>query len=209
MFANRTEAGAQLAKKLSSYSRDKGVVVLGIPRGGVAVAKEISTALHLPLSVLVIRKLGAPSNPELAIGAVANDGKPVWNTPVLEHLRVSETYPREELARQLVQVRRRMQLFGLSNRFPVHDKLIILVDDGIATGATVKAAISILRKQKVKKIVLAVPVCSGETAVELAALVDEFVCLERPTRFEAVGEFYEDFRQVSDADVKALLNQAG
>lgn len=207
MFRDRVDAGERLAEGLTGFAEQRGVLVLGIPRGGVVVAQAVARMLSLPFSALIVRKLGAPGNPELAIGAVAGDGKPVWNEALLGHLAVPESWKKEELERQLKEVRDRMRRFGLTQDLPLQGKTVVLVDDGVATGATVKAALQVLEMRGCKRRVLAVPVCAPDTAEELRRLADEFVCLEQPQLFTAVGQAYEDFREVSDEDVKKLLLQ--
>ncbi|MFH1106594.1 MAG: phosphoribosyltransferase family protein [Candidatus Micrarchaeota archaeon] len=206
MFSNRSEAGRLLAEKLGRHA-NSGALVLGIPRGGVVVAAEVAKALHLPLSVFVVRKLGAPGNPELAIGAVANDGAAYWNDGVIAHLGVGKGYRRDVLARESGEVRRRLSLLGVSAELDVKGRTVILVDDGIATGATMKAGIRCLRKAGAKKIIVAVPVCPPDAPEQFAGLADDFVCLERPVFFAAVGQFYADFPQVTDVEVKRLLSK--
>lgn len=191
MFRNRRDAGTHLVGKLSSY-RGTQSIVIGLPRGGVVVAAEIAKNLHLPLDVLVVKKIGSPHNLELAIGAVAPDG-------------VSVGEKNKELSRQVERVMR----FYRKGRKPllVRGKTVIVVDDGIATGTTMKAAVLWLRKKRVRKIVLAVPVAPYELPGKLAADVDELVVLETPDDFSAVGQFYDNFEQVTDEDVVELLQR--
>ncbi len=213
MFANREEAGRQLAQRLLHVKDEHadGVVVLGLPRGGVVVAAEIARVLDAPLDVLVVRKLGAPGQPELAIGAVTNGAQPqrVLNQQVIHMLGVSEAYLQEEIGRQLVEVRRRQELYrGGRPAVRLGGRTVIVADDGIATGATVRAGIQALRRSALDRIVLAVPVAPPEVAESLRTEVDQLVCLHTPSAFGAVGAFYADFSQTSDAEVIALLEQA-
>jgi predicted phosphoribosyltransferase len=204
LFSDRVDAGRLLAGRLKRY-RGSGAVVFGIPRGGVVTAAEVARSLHLPLSVLVVRKLGAPNNPELAAGAVANDGNAVWNGDVLQMLGVGEEYKQKILSSEFEEVKRRLQLFGAGAALDVKDKVVIVVDDGIATGATMKAGVQCLRRAGAKKIVVAVPVCPPNSPEEFKGLSDEFVCLELPAGFQAVGQFYAEFSQVGDNEVRRLL----
>ncbi len=213
MFANREEAGRQLAQRLLHVKDEHadGVVVLGLPRGGVVVAAEIARVLDAPLDVLIVRKLGAPGQPELAIGAVTDGEQPqrVLNQQVIHMLGVSEAYLQEEIRRQLVEVRRRQELYrGGRPAVRLGGRTVIVADDGIATGATVRAGVQALRRSALDRIVLAVPVAPPEVAESLRAEVDQLVCLHTPSAFGAVGAFYADFSQTSDAEVIALLEQA-
>jgi putative phosphoribosyl transferase len=196
------------ARKLAST---EGVVVLGLPRGGVVVAARIADALAVPLDVLVVRKLGAPGQPELAIGAVTDGDQPrqIFNDRVIRMLGVGQDYLTQEIERQLGEVRRRQALYrGGRPGEPLAGRCAVVVDDGIATGATVRAGIQALRQSAVASIVLAVPVAPPETAAALEAEVDELICLHTPGGFMAVGAFYADFSQTSDQEVIALLDEA-
>ncbi len=207
MFKNRQEAGRQLAQRLL-HLIDERAVVLGLPRGGVVVATEVALVLGAPLDVLVVRKLGAPHQPELAIGAVTNGDQPqrILNDRVIAMVGVSDEYLQTETAAQLDEVKRRQTLYrGGRSAVTTAGRTVIVVDDGIATGATVRAGIRSLRQTNVKQIVLAVPVAPPQTAERLRAEVDELVCLATPHTFAAVGAFYQDFSQTTDAGVIAAL----
>ncbi|MFH1200634.1 MAG: phosphoribosyltransferase family protein [Candidatus Micrarchaeota archaeon] len=206
MFSDRAQAGRMLAEKLKRYA-NSGAVVLGIPRGGIVTASEVASELQLPLSVLVVRKLGAPGNPELAIGAVANDGAAYWDEETIAILNVGGDYRKEVLAQEFAEVKRRLELFGSGTGLGVKGKTAIVVDDGIATGSTMKAAVRCVRKAGAKKIVVAVPVCPASAPAEFGDLADEFVFLESPAGFQAVGQFYARFAQVSDEEVRRLLGK--
>jgi putative phosphoribosyl transferase len=211
MFVNREDAGRQLAQRLLPLKDDhpEGVVVLGLPRGGVVVAARIAEAIEAPLDVLVVRKLGAPGQPELAIGAVTDGNRPqkVLNDRVIRTLGVGRDYLDHEIERQLDEVRRRQALYrGGRPGESLEGRWAIVVDDGIATGATVRAGIQALRNSNVAGIVLAVPVAPPETAANLASEVDELICLMTPSGFMAVGAFYADFMQTTDDEVIALLD---
>ncbi len=212
MFTNRQDAGRQLGARLGHLKAEPGagVVVLGLPRGGVVVAAQIATALAAPLDVLVVRKLGAPLQPELAIGAVTDGERPqrILNTRVIASLGVDPDYLEREATRQLKEVKRRQSLYrGNRPSVSLSGRTVVVVDDGIATGATVRAGIQALRQAPVARIVLAVPVAPQVTVEVLGDKVDELVCLETPLVFPAVGSFYVDFRQTTDVEVIALLEE--
>lgn len=207
MFTDRTEAGKRLAERLSDY-KGQDVVVLAIPRGGVVVAGEVAKGLSCPLDLIIPRKIGAPGNPELAIGAVAGEGKVMLNTQLKETLRVSSEYVEEEVQRQLAEIDRRRKRY-LGDRPPVNltGKTVIVVDDGLATGYTALAAVNAVREKKPEKIVLAVPVAPRDTYEHLVGEVDELVCLSIPEFFYAVGQFYLDFSQTTDEEVIEILKK--
>jgi predicted phosphoribosyltransferase len=208
IFRDRREAGRLLAERLSRYG-DEEPLVLALPRGGVPVGYEVARALRAPLDVVVARKLGAPGQPELGIGAVAPGGVRVLNEEVLPWLAVSDEYLEAIEREEAVEVERRMRLFRGEGPAPeVKDKTAILVDDGIATGVTARAAIEYLLQQEPRRLVLAVPVCAAQTAEELGSEVDDLVCLNVPGELWAIGLWYEDFEQVSDAEVVELLRRA-
>lgn len=209
-FHDRTDAGKQLAAALAGYA-GKDCVVLALPRGGIPVAAEIAFALHAPLDVLLVRKIGAPQQPELAIGAVVDGGAPVF-VRNKELLRLTGTGEREFNAiarRELAEIERRRRLY-LQGGTPLDPKgrIAIVVDDGIATGATMRAALQATRMRGPKELVLAVPVAAAETLESLRGEADRVVCLETPEPFGAVGYFYDDFDQVTDAEVIAALARA-
>jgi putative phosphoribosyl transferase len=209
VYADREAAGRVLARRLSSHAHTD-VVVLGIPRGGVPVAKEVADALNAPLDVIVVRKLGAPGQPELGIGAVVDGDHPraIFNQDIIEHLGVSDEYVEAEIARQLIEVNRRESAYrGGRARIPLAGKTVIVVDDGIATGSSVRAALRGVRRQKPKRLILATPVAPAESIEALRSDADEIICLETPEDFFAVGQFYRDFRQVSDDEVKEILKK--
>jgi len=209
VFRNRVEAGKRLAEELLDY-REKDVIVLAIPRGGVVVGYQVAHILSVPLDLIIPRKIGAPMNPELAIGAVSQDGTIVLNNELVKMLRIPESYIKEKADRQIQEIERRMKKYrGEGKPLPVlKGKTIILVDDGIATGATMRAAILSIRKQKPATLVVAVPVGPMETIMTLKNEADGVVCLEIPELFHAIGQFYEDFRQISDEEVIQLIEKA-
>jgi putative phosphoribosyl transferase len=206
-FHDRDDAGRQLATAVAKLGlRD--VIVLAIPRGGVVVAKQVADALGAPLDLVVARKIGAPGNPEYAIGAVAQDGEPVIDDLAVNAAARGAEYIRVESGRQAEEVRRRLRQYRGDRQYPeLEGKTVVVVDDGIATGSTVKAAIRSLRKRRPRLLVLAVPVAPPETLQALSPEVDEIVCLAAPEAFSAVGEFYEDFRQVEDSEVEEILRR--
>jgi predicted phosphoribosyltransferase len=206
-FADRADAGRRLAEALRHY-RDRDPVVLALPRGGVPVAAEIAAALSAPLDVLLARKIGVPSQPELAMGAVVDGAEPivVRNPEVIRLAHVDARAFEAAAARALVEVERaRSRLVGQRPRVEVAGRAAILVDDGVATGATARAALQALRLKVPRTLTLAVPVASAEALAALEREVDDLVCLERPASFLAVSAFYRDFRQVEDAEVVAIL----
>jgi putative phosphoribosyl transferase len=206
-FSNRIEAGRRLAESLKEFAGDGGVV-LAIPRGGVVLGYEIAQKLHLELDVIVPRKLGAPNNPELAIGAVAEDGTAILDDNLVAYLGVNEEYIQQESERQKLEIKRRLKLYRQgAPPLSIKGRNVIVVDDGIATGSTMKAALASLRKQGVKKIVVSVPVGPPSTISELGRMADKVVCLYMPEYFEAIGQFYVDFSQTSDEEVIDLLRK--
>ena len=206
MFRNRVDAGRQLAKRLEGDYRGTDAVVLAIPRGGVVVANEVARALDLKLDLIIPRKIGAPGNPELAIGAVAV-GKAMINEPVVRELGIPESYIESETKKQLDEIARRRKLY-LGNRSPISLKgrTAIVVDDGLATGYTALAAVDAVKQQNPRKTVLAVPVAPTDTCERLEKEVDEIICLESHELFFAVGQFYEEFSQTTDEEVIDILS---
>ncbi|MFO5494528.1 MAG: phosphoribosyltransferase [Cuspidothrix sp.] len=207
-FRNRTEAGKLLAGQLTDYANRSDVLVLGLPRGGVPVAYEVAKELDAPLDVCLVRKLGVPGHKELAMGAIAAGGVRVINENVIDWLRISPETINEVAAMEIRELDRRSHIYRGNRPLPkVKNHTIILVDDGIATGATIRAAISTLKKQKPRKLVVAVPVAGLSTCEELQAEVDEVVCILKPEDLYAIGLWYEDFQQTTDAEVCELLTR--
>jgi len=208
-FQDRTEAGRQLAASLGPYAGRDDVLVLGLPRGGVPVAFEIAMALDAPLDVFIVRKLGLPGHEEFGIGAIASGDVRVVDEAVLRAYDVDPDTLARITARERLELERREHLYRDDRAFPaIEDRVVILVDDGLATGSTMRAAIAALREKHPSKIVVAVPVGARESCTAMARLVEEVVCLETPDPFYAVGLWYEDFEQTDDAEVHELLERA-
>src|SRR5881628_2919080 len=208
-FANRTEAGRLLAKKLVKYAGRDDVIVLGLPRGGVPVAFEVAQRLGAPLDVFIVRKLGVPGFEELAVGAIASGGVRVLNEDVMRALPNADQIIEDVTAKEMAEVERREQSYRDGRPAPeLRDRVAILVDDGLATGATMRAAIKALRQRGAAKIVVAVPVGPPDTCREFEDEADEVICASAPEFFQAVGQYYEDFSQTSDEEVRELLARA-
>ena len=208
-FANRAEAGRQLAEKLIAYRNHASAIVFGLPRGGVPVASEVAARLGLPLDVFVVRKLGVPGYEELAMGAIASGDVLVRNEEVMSALPNSEAILEALRAREKVELQRREIRYRQGRPAPdLKERVIILVDDGLATGATMRAATAALRMQGVARIVVAVPVGAPETCQVIQSEADETICAIMPASFYGVGQFYEDFSQTTDEEVQELLSNA-
>jgi putative phosphoribosyl transferase len=208
-FRNRTEAGQLLAEKLKKYTGRDDVIVLGLPRGGVPVAYEVAQSLGAPLDVFIVRKLGVPGFEELAVGAIASGGVRVLNEDVMRALPNASEIIESVTARETIELQRREQSYRDGRPAPeLRDRVIILVDDGLATGATMRAAVKALRQRGVAKIVVGVPVGPPDTCREFEEEADETVCASAPEFFQAVGQYYEDFSQTSDEEVRELLRRA-
>ena len=209
LFRDRADAGRQLAARLQQYADDPGVVVLGLPRGGIPVAHEVARALHAPLDVFVVRKLGVPGYPELAMGAIASGGVRVLNEDVVTGLGIPEDVIEAVAADEAAELRRREQAYR-EGRPPleVRGKKVILIDDGLATGATMRAAVQALRQLGPAEVIVAVPVGAPETCAELQQEADRAICAVTPEPFLAVGYWYGDFSQTTDEEVQELLAQA-
>jgi putative phosphoribosyl transferase len=207
IFSDRRDAGRQLAHRLEEYKERKDVIVLGLARGGVVVAHEIATALKLPLNVVVVRKIGAPLNPELALGAVTETGEGIFNEQLISILGISPEYLKHEVEKESEAAQERLHLYrGMRSAPDLHGKSVILVDDGIATGASIRVAIKGVRAEGAAKILLAIPVAAPDSLRRIQKEVDEVICLFSPAFFEAVGSFYRSFTQTSDEEVSRLLS---
>lgn len=209
MFKNREEAGELLAQELAAYQNDPAAILLALPRGGVAVAYQLSLALHLPLDVLITRKIGAPGNPEYALGAVSETGAVYWNREALAGLALTDRDLTAAVHAQQQEVARRVALYRQGRPFPaLKDRTVILVDDGLATGATFFASVATARQGHPRRVIGAVPVGPRSTVDQARAIVDQLVILRVPDPFYAVGNFYRDFEQVEDREVLQYLNLA-
>jgi len=208
LFLNREEAGFLLAKKLKNLGFSKNALVLAIPRGGIIVGKAVANSLGAELDIIIAKKLGAPGNPELAIGAVGQEGEAMLNKDLIASLKVSDSYIAQEIKKQKREAKRREEFFHHGRRQKkIAGRVVILVDDGVATGSTVLAAASIIKNRNPKKLVLAVPVASIQTVKSLEKIFDRLVVLKTPADFGAVGSFYRNFPQVEDWQVKQILEE--
>lgn len=206
LFKSRQEAGTKLAEKLTHFKGKKNLIILAIPRGGLTVGKQISLVLKCPLDVIVTKKIGAPGNSELAIGAVGTIGEPVVNEELASRVGASEDYLRKEIVNRKKEVERRIKEYRKDKKpLKLKNKTVILTDDGIATGATMRAAVEVARQQEPKRIVVAIPVTAHDSLKELEELADEVVYLDAPKMFFAVGQFYKNFPQITDEEVQKLL----
>jgi predicted phosphoribosyltransferase len=209
LFRDRFDAGRRLAARLQKHANRPDVIVLALPRGGVPVGYEVARALGAPLDVFLVRKLGFPGQEEFAMGAIASGGVRILNTNLLRRFHVPDHTVEAIAARELAELERREQAYrGSTAPLSVRGHTVILVDDGLATGSTMRAAAAALRRMHPARIVVAVPVGAGDSCEEFGALVDEVVCAETPEPFQAVGQWYEDFAQTTDDEVRELLQRA-
>lgn len=208
MFFDRIDAGKQLGKKLE-FLKKQNPLILAIPRGGVVVANAIAAFLESKLDIIVSRKIGAPHNPELAIGAVLHDGSYFPNIEVVKMLQIPQSYIDSEIVEQMKEITRRLISYRGSVHYELEGKTVVLVDDGLATGATMVVAALWVKKQKPKKVIVAVPVGAKDTVQKLKEIVDEIVVLSVPDFFNAVGQFYENFEQVEDNEVQEIMRKYG
>jgi predicted phosphoribosyltransferase len=205
-FRDRRDAGRQLAQALAGYAGRPDVVVLALPRGGVPVAYEVARALHAPLDVFLVRKLGVPGHEEVAFGALASGGVRVLNEDLVQRLGIPPRVIAAVTAAERTELQRRRRAYrGHRRPAPVRGRIVILIDDGVATGASLRAALVVLRRARPARIVVAVPVAAPEAGAALRAEVDEVLCAWTPEPFHAVGHWYEDFAPTSDAEVRDLL----
>lgn len=210
LYRNRVDAGRRLAARLLQTKLPAPVLVLALPRGGVPVAYEVAKALNAPLDVMIVRKIGAPDQPELAVGAVVDGARPeiVANNEVMTSFGLDQAWLDRAAQKQLEEIERRHRLYRRGRKQPpIADHTVIVIDDGIATGASMRAALHAIRRAKPKKLVLAVPVAPVEAVDSFTPEVDELVCLATPEPFWAIGGFYDDFSQTSDDEVIALLEK--
>jgi len=206
-FRNRTEAGARLADKLLRYAGRSDVTILALPRGGVPVALEVAKALQAPLDAFVVRKLGVPGHEELAMGAVATGGVRFLNRGVIDSLQISRALVDAATVKELLELARRERMYRDDRPPPpVRRRIVILIDDGLATGSTMRAAVEALRKLHPAKLIVAVPTAAPSTCDEFRSEVDEVICAETPQPFYSVGSWYQDFSQVTDDQVRKMLD---
>ncbi len=209
IFRDRSDAGRQLAKRLMHYAGQSDVVVLALPRGGVPVAYEVARALHAPLDIFLVRKLGVPGHEELAMGAIASGGVRVLNPDVIEGLAIPDRVIDAVARREQQELERRERAYRKGRPpVPIQGKVVILIDDGLATGASMQAAVEGLKAQGPRRIVVAVPTAAPETCAAFKQFVDEVVCVVTPRPFFGVGQWYDNFSQMTDEEVQAYLAQA-
>jgi predicted phosphoribosyltransferase len=209
LFKDRRDAGRKLAEELSGYAGRSDVIVLALPRGGVPVAFEVAKTLGAPLDIFIVRKLGLPGHEELAIGAIASGGVRVLNTDIVQTLKIPPKVIDMVAERELHELERREQVYRGDRPGPeVHGRIVILIDDGLATGASMRAAVAGLRALDPAQIVVAVPTAAPETCAALEAEVDQIICAMTPEPFYGVGRWYEDFSQTTDEEVRVFLEEA-
>jgi putative phosphoribosyl transferase len=210
IFRDRADAGIQLAAQLRRYAGDPSVVVLGLPRGGVPVAYQVARRLQAPLDIFVVRKLGVPDHRELAMGAIASGGVRVLNPDVVTALRISEPLIAEVAAQEQQELERQQRAYRGEVPFPnLPGRTVIVVDDGLATGSTMRAAVRALRQMQPARIAVGAPVAAADTCRSLAREADELVCVNTPEQFHAVSMWYQEFSQTSDEEVRSLLESVG
>lgn len=209
IFADRVQAGQLLAEKLKKYQNHPAAIVLALPRGGVPVAYEISKALQLPLDLMLVRKLGSPGNEELAMGAIAMGDVVVFNEEIVHSFYITEKYIQKKIVEQKIELQRRNELYREGRPFPdLKDMVVILVDDGLATGATMRSAVQAVKKMQPAKVVVAIPVSAHDTFLKFQHEVDEIICLEAPQLLYSIGQWYHNFSQTTDEEVCDLLKLA-
>lgn len=208
IFKDRKDAGQKLAAELSTYEGQKDSIILGLPRGGVVVAYEVADKLGLPLDIVVPRKIGAPGNEEYAIGAISEDGKPIIDEEAKNMSGASEEYINQTMKKERTEAQRRIKIYrGKRKALELKGKTAILIDDGIATGHTMLAAISSVKAKGAKKIIVAVPISSGESLQKIKKETDKVICLSTPITFIALGQFYQHFDQTKDEEVIKLMKK--
>jgi len=208
IFRNRDDAAKKLAEKLMWLKNEK-PIILAIPRGGVVTGDIIASSLGTKLDIIVSRKVGAPDNPELAIGAVMHDGSYFPNADITQVLHIPQKYIESQIVAQMKEIQRRLMTFRGSKDYDIEGKTVVLVDDGIATGATMFVAANWVRKQKPKQLIIAIPVGPRDTIEKLKEVADKVVVIHAPLFFNAVGEFYHEFDQVSDSQVEEIMSKYG
>lgn len=208
LFQDRQDAGQKMVALLEKYKDNTQAIILALPRGGVVVAYEVAKALNLPLDLVVPRKIGAPGNPEFAIGAIAEDGEPIFNQEIVSAYGITKEYIDSEVEKERKEAKRRLKTYrGDRPPLELKDKIAILIDDGIATGATMQAAIRSVKAKGAKKIIVAVPVTAQDSLKQIQSEVDEVIYLDAPLFFGAVGAFYKEFDQTTDEEVIELMKR--
>lgn len=208
IFQNRTEAGKKLAEVLKKHKNSKNTIILALPRGGIIVADQVATFLNLPLDLVVPRKIGAPGNPEYAIGAIAEEGEGIFNEKEIKNLGITKEYLNKEILREKKEANRRIETYrGQKTPLNLKNKKAIIVDDGIATGLTMRAAIKSVKRKGAKEIIVAVPVAAKDSLEKIKLEVDKIICLDTSIFFGAVGAFYEEFAQTTDSEVIKIMKK--
>jgi len=208
LFYDRQDAGQKLAEKLIEYKNNPKVIIVGLPRGGVIIGHEISQVLKTPLDIVVPRKIGAPDNPELAIGAITEKGQGIFNEHIIQAYNISLDYIDQETVKEQQEARRRLKIYrGNKKPLDLENKIVIIVDDGIATGSTMQAAIASIKNKRPRKIIVAVPVLAQDSIPKIEEIVDELIYLKSPPLFMAVGNFYDLFAQVEDQEVINIIKK--
>lgn len=208
-FNDRTDAGKRLAERLSEYANREDVLILALPRGGVPVAFEVAKELNLKMDIFIVRKLGVPGNEELAMGAIASGNIRVLNEDVIRSFRIPQTEIDESTANELRELERRERIYRKNRLIPkISGSTVILIDDGLATGATMRAAVAAVKTKNPAKVIIAVPVAAPDTCNDFGSEVDEVICVATPEPFYGVGAWYEDFSQTTDKEVCELLDRA-
>lgn len=208
IFEDRHDAGKKLASKLAEYKDKPDVIVIGLPRGGVVVAFEVAQALNLPLDIIVPRKIGAPGNPELAIGAISEEGEGVFDESFIQAYGVSQEFIQKEIEAEKLEAHRRLELYrGKTPPLSLKEKTALLIDDGIATGSTMLAAILSAKSKGARKVVVAAPVAAAQTVERIKKEADQVIVMDAPLGFEAVGLYYENFLQTEDEEIVSLMER--
>lgn len=208
IFENREQAGELLSEKLKNYKNNKDATVIGLARGGIVTAAAIAKNLNLPLDIIAPRKISSPVNPELAIGAITQDGQAVLDKDLINGMGITQSYIEKEIEKEKLEAQRRLKIYRAGKEsLNLEDKIVILVDDGIATGSTIKAAIKSVKSQNAKNIIIAVPVAAKDIIDELKKEVDRVICIETPINFLAISMYYKYFSQTKDEEVKKIMSK--